>query len=113
MLILGCVDAAIQKAAATERSNMELEGIGEVNEVEVPQAPIMIPPEEVVKQAGFSVRKLDTPQGTMSILTFFNTFKHYTFSFDDDGAKALAEALQPSPIVRASALDLPPGVRAS
>jgi hypothetical protein len=114
MWILGCVDAATRKGAATERSNMDLEGIGEVSEVEVPtEAPIMMPPEEVVKQAGFGVRKLDTPQGTMTILTFVNTFKHYTFNFDDAGARALAEALQPSPIVRASALELPPGARAA
>lgn len=92
-------------------NGLKLEGIGEVEEVDI-SPPMMLPPEEVVKQAGFTVRKIDTPQGTMTILTFMNPFKHYTFNFDDQGAKALAEAIQPSGIVRATSLDLPPGARA-
>ena len=88
----------------------ELPGIGEIEEVEVPEAPQFIPPEEVVRQAAFAVRKIDTPQGRLTVLTFQNPFKHYTFNLDDDGCRALAEAVQPSPIVRATALDIPGGL---
>lgn len=76
-----------------------------VEQVEVPQIPIP-PVEEVISQAGFGVQRFDTPQGALTVLQFVSPFKVYTFKLNDDGAEALADAVRPSRVVPASALDL-------
>lgn len=100
----------IRKDAAIERSIVELEGIGQVEEVSAQEQQV-VPPEEIVRPSGFGVRKMDSPVGTRIILTFVTPFKNYTFDLDEEAAKVLSENVLPSPIVRATPLDLPPGVR--
>lgn len=83
---------------------MDLENIEQV-EVPLPQMPIP-PVEEVISQAGFGVQRFETPQGPLTVLQFVSPFKVYTFKLSDEGAEALADAVRPSRVVPATALDL-------
>lgn len=82
----------------------------EVQEVPVPEKlnlPFPPPPiEEVVHFAHLNVNKVQTPQGTLTLLQFLTPFKTYTFKLDDDAAKLVSDAIRPSGIKVANLGDL-------
>jgi hypothetical protein len=55
--------------------------------------------ETVIRSAAVNVRKMDTPEGPITFLTFFTPVMAYTYQLDYEGAKAVSDALRPSEIV--------------
>lgn len=81
---------------------------------EVPQVGLPFPPpvvEEVIHQAILNVQQIPTPEGTVVLMQFITPGKIYTVKLNEEGAERVADSIRPSRIVKATALDLPPGAK--